>query len=71
MNQQLLGTGAVSKLLNVARHKLEYAISNGSIQEPLQRVANKRAFTHEEVQNIAKHFGVTIEVGDDAAKGGK
>ena len=71
MNHQLLGTGAVSKLLNIARHKLEYAIINGSIPEPLQRVANKRAFTYQEVLTIAKHFGVTIEVGDDAAKGGK
>ncbi len=71
MNQQLLGTGDVSRLLSIPRHRLEYCISNGSLPEPKQRVANKRAFTHQEILDIAKHFGVTIELGDDADKGEK
>lgn len=71
MNQQLLGTGDVSRLLGIPRHKLDYAISNGSIPEPKQRVANKRAFTNEEVITIAKYFGVRIEIGDNAEKGEK
>lgn len=71
MNQQLLGTGCVSRLLKVRKHKIEYAISNGSIPEPKLRIANKRAFNFEEVLTIAKYFGVTIAIGDDAEKGGE
>lgn len=71
MNQQLLGTGDVSRLLGIQRHKLEYAISNGSVPEPKQRVANKRAFTIEEILTIAKYFGVKMKIGDDAEKGGE
>jgi hypothetical protein len=69
MNQHLLGTGDVSRLLGIQRHKIDYAISNGSIPEPKQRVANKRAFTNEEVLTIAKYFGVTINIGDNTEKG--
>jgi len=71
MNQILLGTGDVSRLLNIAKHKLEYAISNGSVPEPKQRVANKRAYTTNEVLTIAKYFGVNITIGDHAEKGGE
>ncbi|HBN78429.1 MAG TPA: hypothetical protein DD473_21990 [Planctomycetaceae bacterium] len=58
--QQLLGLGDVSKLIGVARHKIEYAIANGSISEPKLRIANKRAFTPEEVQQVADYFGVNF-----------
>ena len=66
--KQLLGLGDVSKLIGIARHRIEYAVSNGSIPEPKLRIANKRAFRIEEVQLIADHFGVYIDKGDDAEK---
>lgn len=69
--KQLLGLGDVSKLIGIARHRIEYAVSNGSIPEPEIRIANKRAFTPDEVETIADYFGVQINIGDDAEKGGK
>ena len=69
--QQLLGLGDVSKIIGVARHKIEYAIANGSISEPKLRVANKRAFTPEEVQLIAGYFGASIKFGNDVVEGCK
>lgn len=68
--QQLLGLGDVSKVIGIARHKIEYAIANGAIPEPTLRIANKRAFTTEDLQRIADYFGVEATNGDDAEKGG-
>lgn len=59
--QELIGLGEVSRLINVPKHRIEYAISNGSISEPKMRIANKRAFSQEEVRVIANYFGVRIE----------
>lgn len=69
--QQLLGLGDVSKLIGIARHRIEYAISNGSIPEPELRIANKRVFTTEDTQRIADYFGVSITSGDNAEEGGE
>lgn len=57
---QLLGLGDVSRLIGIARHKIEYAIANGAIPEPELRIANKRVFTTEDVQRVADYFGVVI-----------
>ena len=66
--QQLLGLGDVSRIIGIARHKIEYAIANGAIPEPTLRIANKRAFTEEDLQRIADYFGIEIKTGDE--KGG-
>ena len=58
---ELLGLGEVSKLINVPKHRIDYAIANGSIPEPRMRISNKRAFSQEEVRVIANYFGVQIE----------
>lgn len=62
--QQLLGLGDVSKVVGIARHKIEYAIANGSIPEPELRIANKRVFTTDDVERIADYFGVVIDRSD-------
>ena len=71
MSKQLLGLGEMSRLIGVARHRIEYAIANGSIPEPELRIANKRVFASEDIQRIADYFGVQIKIGDDAEKGGQ
>ena len=68
MNQQLFGIGTISRLIGIARHRIEYAVSNGSIPEPM-RVANKRIFSISEALKIADYFGVKMKIGDDAEKG--
>lgn len=64
--KQLLSTGDVSKLLGIAKHKIEYAIANGSIPEPELRIANKRVFTSDDVQRVANHFGVELKIEEGA-----
>lgn len=71
MNQQLLGLSDLSNIIRVAKHRIEYAISNGAIPEPELRIANKRVFTTEDTQRIADYFGVQINIGDEAEKGGE
>lgn len=58
--QQLLGLGDVSRLVGIARHKIEYAIANGAIPEPELRIANKRVFTTDDVERIADYFGFVV-----------
>ena len=69
MNQQLFSIGEIARLVGVARHRIEYSVSNGSIPEPM-RVANKRIFSIDEAQKIADYFGVNMKIGDVADKGG-
>ncbi len=69
--QQLLGIGDVAKLIGIARHRIEYAVSNGSLPEPEIRIANKRAFNINETKNIAQYFGVELTIGEPAEKGEK
>ena len=63
--QQILGLGDVSRLIGIARHRIEYAISNGAIPEPELRIANKRVFTTEDTERIADYFGVVMNQTSD------
>ncbi|WP_417386828.1 hypothetical protein [Gimesia sp.] len=67
--QELMGLGDVSRLLNIPKHRIDYAISNGFVSEPKVRISNKRAFSHDEVRMIANYFGVRVDNGRDARNG--
>lgn len=72
MHQQLLSMGEVAKLIEVRRHRIEYAIHNGLLADCKIRVGNKRAFDKEEIENIAEYFGVEISNSiENDAEGGK
>jgi hypothetical protein len=55
---QIFSTGDVARLLQIPAHRIAYAISTGALPEPEQRIANQRCFNCDEIQNVAKHFGV-------------
>jgi DNA-binding transcriptional MerR regulator len=46
----------VAKLIGVKAHRLNYAISNGYLPEPAERVSNKRLFTPDDVRAAALYF---------------
>lgn len=48
----------VARLLCVRSHRVAYALSSGAVQEPVQRLGNKRVFTADDVKRLAEHFGV-------------
>jgi hypothetical protein len=37
-----------------------YALTTGLVEEPQIRIANKRIFAQEDVDRIAKHFGIAL-----------
>jgi hypothetical protein len=65
--------GDVARLLNVQGYKIAYAISTGALPDASCRLANKRVFTSEDVQRIARYFGVDKGTlcGDGGSEGDK
>jgi hypothetical protein len=61
--EQVFSTGQVTKMLGVARHRIEYAITNGHIAEARFRFLDKRCWTMEDIRLIANYFGVPIAEG--------
>ena len=51
----------VAKLIGVKGYQITYALTNGLVEEPRVRIGNKRIFDEDDVQSLAKHFGVTLE----------
>jgi hypothetical protein len=51
----------VSKLLGIRPHRIDHAIATGLVAEPKIRVANRRVFQQEDVNTLAKHFGIKLK----------
>lgn len=58
MTEQFFSLGEVADLLGVAPYRIAYAIATKALPEPVFRVANKRAFTTDDVDRAARHFCV-------------
>jgi DNA-binding transcriptional MerR regulator len=48
----------VARLLKVKPYQIAYALSVGLVPEPELRISNKRVFSPEDIERLAKHFGV-------------
>jgi DNA-binding transcriptional MerR regulator len=53
---QVFSMKEVAERVGVAPFKINYAISNGLIPEPVLRFAGKRVFSEEDLARIANHF---------------
>lgn len=58
--QNIYSTGDVARLLGIPAHKFTYAISTGALPEPVQRNANQRCFSEEDVRRIATYFQLEL-----------
>ena len=62
----------VSRILGKKPHQVTYALTSRAVQEPEQRVANRRLFSADDVERLARHFKVMPKwsvlggVGNDA-----
>jgi DNA-binding transcriptional MerR regulator len=45
-----------AKLVGVSGYRISYAITNGQLPEPEERLNNHRLFTAEDIARIKKHF---------------
>lgn len=62
--QKLYSIRDCGRLLGVAPHRIAYAHTQDKLAEPKLRVANKRIYTLDDCQRVARYFGV--EMAEDA-----
>ena len=58
MTKELFLLGEVSRRLNVPPHRITYLFVKRAIPEPKLRLGNRRVFTDEDGQAIAKLLGL-------------
>ena len=58
----------VAKLLGVKGYRINYAIVNGMIPEPKLRISNKRIFKKQDIDRLARHFGVKLATDGEEGK---
>jgi DNA-binding transcriptional MerR regulator len=56
MTKQHYLLNQVARLVGVKAHKIHYAISNGYLAEPVERINDKRIFTEKDVATIKAYF---------------
>ncbi len=50
----IYSTGGVARILGIQRYRLEYLLETGQIPEPKQRVAGRRSWSREEVEEAER-----------------
>lgn len=58
MNDRHYLLAEVARILGRKPHHISYALTTRQVPEPHLRVANKRVFSAEDVERLARHFGV-------------
>lgn len=48
----------VSSILGKKPHQVTYALTSRAVQEPEQRVANRRLFSRDDIVRLARYFKV-------------
>jgi len=71
MTQQHYSLKEVAKIVGVKAHRISYALGNGSLSEPVERITNRRMFTEADVEAARKHFASQPKVGRPARKNGE
>ena len=51
----------VARLMRKRPHQITYAITSGLLQEPKVRIGGRRVFQDEDIERIARHFGVRLK----------
>ena len=70
MNQQVYSLREIAKIVGVKAHRVSYAVSNGYLDEPAQRITNRRMFSESDVEAAKKYFANQPKAGRPARKGG-
>lgn len=51
----------VARLLKIKAYRIDYVLGIGVVEEPELRAGNRRIFQQQDVERLAKHFGVKID----------
>ena len=58
----------VAEVCGVKAHRISYAISNGFIAEPIERITNRRLFTEADLRSAKLYFATKSKLGRPANK---
>ncbi len=70
MTEKHYSLNEVAKIAGVKAHRIAYAISNGYLQEPAQRVTNRRLFSTSDLQAALVYFAKPNKLGRPPEKDG-
>lgn len=70
MTEKHYSLNEVAKIVGVKAHRISYAIANGYLQEPAQRVTNRRLFSKTDLQAALLYFAKPNNLGRPPAKDG-
>lgn len=56
MNQRHYSLKQVAEIVGVKAHRISYAVSNGFLPEPAERITNRRMFTEADVAAAKQYF---------------
>lgn len=56
MNQKHYSLKQVAEIVGVKAHRISYAVSNGFLPEPAERITNRRMFTESDVAAAQRYF---------------
>jgi DNA-binding transcriptional MerR regulator len=60
----------IAKIVGVKAHRISYALSNGFLPEPAERITNRRIFTEADLQAAKTYFATKPKLGRPARKDG-
>ena len=60
MQDNYFTLGQVARLLGRKPHLVTYAITSGHVPEPAMRIGNKRVFGEDDLQRLARYFGIPM-----------
>lgn len=61
MTQKHFSLKEVADIVGTRPHRISYAISNGFLKEPVERITNRRMFTAADVEAARKYFASRAE----------
>ena len=70
MTQHHYSLKEIATLVGVKPHRIEYALRNGYLKEPAERVSNRRAFSPTDLQAAMIYFARPATLGRPARKEG-
>ena len=68
--QHIYSLKDVAALVGVKPHRIEYALKNGYLPEPAERVTNRRIFTTTDLQAAMVYFAKPATLGRPVRKDG-
>ena len=68
MTQAIYSLKDVAALVGVKPHRIEYALRNGYLPEPAERVTNRRIFSTADLQAALLYFATPATKGRPARK---